>query len=61
MVEEIASVHYKKGVKLVFYVKDPNMDRMYDGKYIADLLKQKVGFGGKLFDITMMRVSPYSM
>ncbi|XP_057309801.1 dyslexia-associated protein KIAA0319-like protein isoform X2 [Hydractinia symbiolongicarpus] len=59
VVEEIASVHYKKGVKLVFYVKDPNMNRMYDGKYIADLLKQKVGFGGKLFDITMMRVSPY--
>ena len=53
---------FKKGVKLVFYVKDPNFeDRRFDGKFVADTLKQKVGNGGKLFDITMLRVEPYGM
>ena len=59
-VEGISDLGYKKGVKLVFYVKDPNFeDRRLDGKYVADTLKHKVGNGGKLFDITMLKVEPY--
>ena len=60
IVQEISDVGYKKGVIVVFYVKDPNVEeRRLDGKYVADTLKQKVGNGGKLFDITMLRVEPY--
>ena len=59
-VQAIGDLGFKKGVKLVFYVKDPNFDdRRFDGKYVADILKQKVGNGGKLFDITMLNVEPY--
>ena len=60
IVQGISDLGFKKGVKLVFYVKDPNFeDRRFDGKYVADILKQKVGNGGKLFDITMLKVEPY--
>ena len=45
---------------LLFYVNDPNQERIFDGKYVADILKQKIGFGGKLFEYKMMRVEPYS-
>ncbi|XP_066919277.1 dyslexia-associated protein KIAA0319-like protein isoform X1 [Clytia hemisphaerica] len=59
-VQGISDLGFKKGVKLIFYVKDPNFeDRRFDGKFVADTLKQKVGNGGKLFDITMLRVEPY--
>lgn len=60
VVQQISDVGYKKGVIVVFYVRDPNVeDRRLDGKYVADTLKHKVGDGGKLFDITMLRVEPY--
>ena len=60
-IEEITDAGYRKGVKIIFYVNDPNFEeRKFDGKYIADVLKQKVGNGGKLFDITMQRVEAYS-
>lgn len=57
--EELKGSTYGRGLKIVFYVKDPNIDRILDGKYVADVLKQKVGFGGKLFGYTMQRVHPY--
>lgn len=59
-VQEISDVGYKRGVRIVFLVNDPNFEgRKYDGKFVADTLKQKVGNGGKLFDLTMQRVEPY--
>ena len=51
---------YGIGVMILFYVRDPHIARVYDGKYVADVIKQKVGFGGKLFEYTMTRVEPYS-
>lgn len=59
IVEEIAGATYGKGVMILFYVKDSTTERILDGKYVADLLKHKVGFGGKLFEYTMQRVEPY--
>lgn len=59
-VQEITDVGYKRGVRIIFLVNDPNFEeRKFDGKFVSDTLKQKVGNGGKLFDLTMQRVEPY--
>ena len=60
-IQQIMGIGYKKELLLLFYVKDPNQERVFDGKYVADILKQKVGFGGKLFEYKMQRVEPYGM
>lgn len=57
--EGLRSVGYGNSIMLLIYVVDPKLERIMDGKYVADLLKLKVGFGGKLFDYTMEKVEPY--
>ena len=57
--EELQGSTYGHGMMILFYVKDQNLDRILDGKYVADVLKQKIGFGGKLFEYLMERVEPY--
>lgn len=58
--QEVSGVGYGKGIMILLYVKDPSVARVLDGKYVADILKNKVGFGGKLIDYKMERVEPYS-
>ena len=56
---ELKGSTYGQEMLILFYVRDLNLDRVLDGKYVADVLKQKVGFGGKLFEYYMERVEPY--
>ena len=58
--QKVSGVGYGKGIMILFYVKDPSVKRVLDGKYVADILKNKIGFGGKLIDYKMERVEPYS-
>jgi len=58
-IEETTSVGFGKGVKILFFVNDPSVTRVLDGKYVADMLRSKIGNGGKLFEYKMDRVEPY--
>ena len=60
VLEQIRQAGYGNGIVLLFYVIDPILSTKMDGLIVANLLKQKVGYHGTLFEYKMLRVEPYS-
>ncbi len=60
VLEQIRQAGYGSGIVLLFYVIDPVLASKMDGAEVANLLKQKIGFHGTLFEYKMLRVEPYS-
>ncbi len=60
VLEQIRQAGYGNGIVLLFYVIDPVLATKMDGSVVANLLKQKIGYRGTLFEYKMLRVEPYS-
>ena len=61
-VEEITRSTYGAGTMLLFYVTDKNADddgAPIDGQHVADVVKTKIGLGGKIADYYLETVEPY--
>ena len=60
VLEQIRQAGYGNGIVLLFYILDGITGSKIDGLVIANLLKQKIGYHGTLFEYKMLRVEPYS-
>ena len=59
VLEQIRPAGFGRGVILLFYVTDSSLHRKLDGQMVAELLKQKIGYHGTLFEYKMLQVEPY--
>merc|ERR550534_3034657 len=52
------STYGTSGTMLTFFVRDASTDEPMDGKRVADILKSKLGVGGKISDYKLSAVEP---
>ena len=58
-VEETTRSTYVAGTMLLFYVDDDVSGEPMDGQHVADVIKSKIGVGGKITDYVLETIEPY--